>query len=144
MPRSAVTNEHAAAQMRAIFAAQVTPVLAAVVGPEPAALRRAGRRAAAGSGADAVPGADSAVTALTSQEIVDAITPAGQATLELGLASRQRGSFQTALPAPPQRAGRLALSSTHSPAMARAEHPTPWPEQFLTTQADAAGSDTGG
>ena len=35
--RSAVTNEHAAARMRQIFAAQVAPALAAAVGPDLAA-----------------------------------------------------------------------------------------------------------
>src|SRR6476620_799257 len=39
--RSAVTNEHAAAQMRAIFAGQVAPALAAALGPD-IAERRAG------------------------------------------------------------------------------------------------------
>src|SRR6478752_6627427 len=39
--RSAVTNEHAAAQMRAIFAGQVAPALAAALGPD-VAKRRAG------------------------------------------------------------------------------------------------------
>ena len=68
------------------------PVLAAAVGPKPAARRRAPRRATAGRGADGVPAAASRGHGTDSpRTIADAITPAGQATLQLGLASRQRG-----------------------------------------------------
>ncbi len=83
--RSAVTNEHAAARMRAIFAGQVAPVLAAAVGPELAA-RRAGLVAAQllGLGLTRYLLRLPAVTALTRGEIEDALTPAIRAILEPG------------------------------------------------------------
>ena len=83
--RSAVTNEHAAARMREIFAAQVGPALAAALGRELAA-RRAGLVAAQLLGLALtryllrLP----AVTVLTPDEIEDALTPAIRATLEQG------------------------------------------------------------
>jgi AcrR family transcriptional regulator len=81
--RSAVTNERAAARIHEVFAAQVTPALAAALGPELAA-RRAGLVAAQLLGLALaryllrLP----AVTALTPQEIEDALAPAIQATLK--------------------------------------------------------------
>ena len=82
--RSAVTNEHAAAQMRVIFAGQVAPALAAALGPD-LANRRAGVMSAQllGLGLTRYLLRLPAVTALTREEIEDAITPAIRATLEV-------------------------------------------------------------
>jgi len=82
--RSAVTNEHAAAQMRAIFAQQVAPALAAALGPD-LAKRRAGMVAAQllGLGLTRYLLRLPAVTALSRDEIEDVITPAIRATLEV-------------------------------------------------------------
>jgi AcrR family transcriptional regulator len=82
--RSAVTNEHAAAQMRAIFAGQVAPALAAALGTD-IAKRRAGMMSAQllGLGLTRYLLRLPAVTALTREEIEDALTPAIRATLEL-------------------------------------------------------------
>jgi AcrR family transcriptional regulator len=82
--RSAVTNEHAAAQMRAIFAGQVVPALAAALGPD-IAKRRAGMMSAQllGLGLTRYLLRLPAVTALTRDEIEDALTPAVRATLEV-------------------------------------------------------------
>jgi AcrR family transcriptional regulator len=80
--RSAVTNEHAAARTHDIFAGQVAPALASALGPELAA-RRAGLVAAQLLGLALtryllrLP----AVTALSRDEIEDALTPALRATL---------------------------------------------------------------
>jgi AcrR family transcriptional regulator len=80
--RSAVTNEHAAARMRQIFATQVAPALAAAMGPDLAA-RQAGLVAAQLLGLALtryllrLP----AVTTLTREQIEDALTPAIRATL---------------------------------------------------------------
>lgn len=82
--RSAVTNEHAAAQMRQIFAAQVAPALAATLGPEVAAAR-AGLVAAQLLGLALtryllrLP----AVTSLSREQVQDVLTPAIRATLDL-------------------------------------------------------------
>ena len=83
--RSAVTNEHAAARMREIFAAQVAPALASALGQELAS-RRAGLVSAQllGLGLTRYLLRLPAVTALTPGEIEDALTPAIRATLELG------------------------------------------------------------
>ena len=83
--RSAVTNEHAAARMREIFAAQVAPTLAAAVGQELAA-KRAGLVSAQllGLGLTRYLLRLPAVTALSPQEIEDTLTPAIRALLELG------------------------------------------------------------
>ena len=83
--RSAVTNEHAAAQMRAIFAGQVAPALAAALDPD-IAERRAGMVSAQllGLGLTRYLLRLPAVTALTREQIEDALTPAIRATLELG------------------------------------------------------------
>ena len=82
--RSAVTNEHAAAQMRAIFAGQVAPALAAALGPE-IAKRRAGMVSAQllGLGLTRYLLRLPAVTALNREEVEDALTPAIRATLEV-------------------------------------------------------------
>jgi AcrR family transcriptional regulator len=83
--RSAVTNEYAASRMHEVFATQVAPALASVLGPELAA-RRAGLVSAQLLGLALtryllrLP----AVTGLTPDEIQDALTPAIRATLELG------------------------------------------------------------
>jgi len=81
--RSAVTNEHAAARMREIFAAQVAPALATALGRELAA-QRAGLVSAQllGLGLTRYLLRLPAVTALTPHEIEDALTPAIRATLE--------------------------------------------------------------
>jgi len=82
--RSAVTNEHAAARMRQVFAEQVAPALAAALGPDLAA-RRAGLVAAQLLGLALtryllrLP----PVTAYSRGEIEDALTPAIRTTLEL-------------------------------------------------------------
>jgi AcrR family transcriptional regulator len=82
--RSAVTNEHAAAQMRHIFATQVAPALARTLGSE-LATARAGLVAAQLLGLALtryllqLP----AVTSLTRQQVEDALTPAIRATLEI-------------------------------------------------------------
>ena len=83
--RSAVTNEHAAARMREIFATQVAPAFAAAVGQEIAA-RRAGLVSAQllGLGLTRYLLRLPAVTALTPAEIEDALSPAIRATLEPG------------------------------------------------------------
>lgn len=83
--RSAVTNERAAARTHEIFAVQVAPALAAALGPERAA-RRAGLVAAQllGLGLTRYLLALPAVTALSRQEIEDALAPAIRATLEGG------------------------------------------------------------
>ena len=82
--RSAVTNEHAAGQMRAIFAGQVAPALAAALGPE-IAKRRAGMVSAQllGLGLTRYLLRLPAVTALNREEVEDALTPAIRATLEV-------------------------------------------------------------
>jgi Tetracyclin repressor-like, C-terminal domain len=81
--RSAVTNEHAAAKMREIFATQVAPALAAAVGPD-LARRQAGIIASQmlGLGLTRYLLRLPAVTALTPSEIEDALGPAITATLE--------------------------------------------------------------
>jgi AcrR family transcriptional regulator len=81
--RSAVTNEHAASQMRAIFADQVAPALAAAVGPDLAA-RRTGLVAAQllGLGLTRYLLRLPTVTVLSRQEIEDVLTPAIRATLQ--------------------------------------------------------------
>ena len=82
--RSAVTNDHAAAKMRDIFAAQVAPTLAAALGQELAS-KRAGLVSAQLLGLALtryllrLP----AVTALSPKEIEDTLTPAIRAILEL-------------------------------------------------------------
>ena len=81
--RSAVTNEHAAARMRAIFGSQFAPALAAAVGPELAA-RRAGLIAAQLLGLGLTRYPLPAVTALTPGEIENALTPVVRATLGHG------------------------------------------------------------
>jgi AcrR family transcriptional regulator len=83
--RSAVTNEHAAARMREIFATQVAPALAAALGREIAA-RRAGLVSAQllGLGLTRYLLRLPAVTALTPAEIEDVLSPAIRATLEPG------------------------------------------------------------
>ena len=83
--RSAVTNEVAAARMREIFAAQIAPALASALGRE-LATRRAGLVSAQllGLGLTRYLLRLPAVTALTPDEIEDALTPAIRATLELG------------------------------------------------------------
>jgi AcrR family transcriptional regulator len=83
--RSAVTNVHAAARMREIFATHVAPGLAAAVGRERAA-RRAGLVAAQllGLGLTRYLLRLPAVTALTPAEIEDALAPALRAILDLG------------------------------------------------------------
>jgi AcrR family transcriptional regulator len=80
--RSAVTNEQAAARTREIFAAQVAPALAAAVGPDRAA-RSAGLVSAQllGLGLTRYLLRLPAVTALTTDEIEDTLTPAIRATL---------------------------------------------------------------
>ena len=81
--RSAVTNDHAAARMRQVFAEQVAPALASALGRD-LALRRAGLVAAQLLGLALtryllrIP----AVTALSRDEVEDALTPAIRATLE--------------------------------------------------------------
>src|SRR6476619_5491930 len=82
--RSAVTNEHAAAQMRAIFAGQVAPALAAALGTD-IAKRRAGMMSAQllGLGLTRYLLRLPAVTALNREEVEDALTPAIRATLEV-------------------------------------------------------------
>jgi AcrR family transcriptional regulator len=81
--RSAVTNDHAAARMRDIFAGQVAPTLAAALGPELAA-KRAGLVSAQllGLGLTRYLLRLPAVTMLSPQEIEDALTPAIAAILE--------------------------------------------------------------
>lgn len=81
--RSAVTNEQAAARMHEIFAAQVAPTLAAVLGPERAA-QRAGLVSAQllGLGLTRYLLRLPAVTALTPDEIEDGLAPAVQAVLD--------------------------------------------------------------
>lgn len=83
--RSAVTNEHAAAQMRQIFAAQVAPALAAAIGQD-LATRLAGLVAAQllGLGLTRYLLRLPAVTTLTPDEIENALTPAIRATLKTG------------------------------------------------------------
>jgi AcrR family transcriptional regulator len=83
--RSAVTNEHAAAQMHQIFATQVAPALAAAMG-EDRATRLAGVVAAQllGLGLTRYLLRLPAVTALTPDQIEDALTPAIRATLQPG------------------------------------------------------------
>jgi AcrR family transcriptional regulator len=83
--RSAVTNEHAAAQMRQIFAAQVAPTLAAALGRD-VAPKQAGLVAAQllGLGLTRYLLRLPAVTALSREEIEDSLTPAIRATLGLG------------------------------------------------------------
>ncbi|MFJ3307024.1 TetR family transcriptional regulator [Streptomyces sp. NPDC086549] len=80
--RSAVTNEHAAARMHEIFAAQVAPALSAALGPE-LATRRAGLVSAQllGLGLTRYLLRLPAVTALTPDEIEDGLAPAIQAAL---------------------------------------------------------------
>ncbi|WP_234360239.1 hypothetical protein [Streptomyces sp. DSM 15324] len=80
---SAVTNEQAAARMHEIFAAQVAPTLAAVLGPERAA-QRAGLVSAQllGLGLTRYLLRLPAVTALTPDEIEDGLAPAVQAVLD--------------------------------------------------------------
>src|SRR3954447_12817869 len=80
--RSAVTNDHAAARMREIFAAQVAPALAGALGQELAA-QRAGLVSAQllGLGLTRYLLRLPAVTALSPQEIEDTLTPAIQAVL---------------------------------------------------------------
>jgi len=82
--RSAVTNDQAAARMRDIFAAQVAPTLAAVLGQELAA-KRAGLISAQllGLGLTRYLLRLPAVTALSPQEIEKTLTPAIRAILEL-------------------------------------------------------------
>jgi AcrR family transcriptional regulator len=81
--RSAVTNDHAAARMHEVFAAQVAPALVTAVGPEVAA-GRAGLVSAQLLGLALtryllrLP----AVTALTPDQIESALAPAIAATLE--------------------------------------------------------------
>ncbi|WP_329327031.1 TetR family transcriptional regulator [Streptomyces mirabilis] len=81
--RSAVTNEHAAARMHEIFAAQIAPALAAALGPELAA-RRAGLVSSQllGLGLTRYLLRLPAVTALTRDEIENGLAPAIKATLE--------------------------------------------------------------
>jgi AcrR family transcriptional regulator len=81
--RSAVTNEHAAARMHDIFAAQIAPALATALGPELAA-RRAGLVSSQllGLGLTRYLLRLPAVTSLTPDEIEDGLTPAIEATLE--------------------------------------------------------------
>jgi AcrR family transcriptional regulator len=83
--RSAVTNEHAAARMRDIFATQVAPALVAAIGPEFAA-RRAGLISAQllGLGLARYLLKLPAVTALSPAEIEDAFAPAIRSTLGMG------------------------------------------------------------
>ncbi len=83
--RSAVTNEHAAAQMHQIFAAQVAPALVAAMGQD-LATRVAGLVAAQllGLGLTRYLLRLPAVTALTTDEIVNGLTPAIRATLQPG------------------------------------------------------------
>ena len=82
--RSAVTNDHAAARMRQVFAEQVAPALATALGHD-LAIRRAGLVAAQLLGLALtryllrLP----AVTALSRDEVEHALTPAIRATLEL-------------------------------------------------------------
>ncbi|MCX4429740.1 TetR/AcrR family transcriptional regulator [Streptomyces mirabilis] len=80
--RSAVTNEHAAARMHEIFAAQIAPALAAL-GPELAA-HRAGLVSSQllGLGLTRYLLRLPAVTALTRDEIENGLAPAIKATLE--------------------------------------------------------------
>lgn len=81
--RSAVTNDQAARRIHEIFAAQVLPALASVLGPERAAAR-------AGMVSTQLLGLAltryllrlPAVTALTPDQITDTLTPALRATLE--------------------------------------------------------------
>ena len=81
--RSAVTNEHAAARMRHVFAEQVAPALATALGHD-LALRRAGLVAAQllGLGLTRYLLRLPAVTALSRDEIEHALTPAIRATLD--------------------------------------------------------------
>jgi AcrR family transcriptional regulator len=81
--RSAVTNEHAAARMHEIFAAQVAPALAGAMGKESAS-RRAGLVSAQllGLGLTRYLLCLPAVTALTREEIEDGLAPAVTALLE--------------------------------------------------------------
>ena len=83
--RSAVTNEHAAAKMHQIFAAQVAPALAAAMGQD-LATRLAGLVSAQllGLGLTRYLLRLPAVTALTTDEIVNGLTPAIRATLQPG------------------------------------------------------------
>src|SRR6476660_8438012 len=83
--RSAVTNEHAAAQMREIFAAQVAPALTAGLGRSVTA-RQAGLVAAQrlGLGLTRYLLRLPAITDLSREQVEDALTPAIRATLELG------------------------------------------------------------
>jgi AcrR family transcriptional regulator len=82
--RSAVTNDHAAKRMHEVFATQVAPALASVLGPELAA-RRAGLVSAQllGLGLTRYLLRLPAVTSLSRDEIEQALTPAVRATLEL-------------------------------------------------------------
>jgi len=83
--RSAVTNEHAAARMRQVFADQVAPALVSALGRD-LAKRRAGLVAAQllGLGLTRYLLQLPAVTALSREEIEHALAPAIRATLELG------------------------------------------------------------
>jgi AcrR family transcriptional regulator len=83
--RSAVTNEHAAAQVRQIFATQVAPALTVAMGQDLAA-RVAGLIAAQllGLGLTRYLLRLPAVTALTPDEIENVLTPAIRATLQPG------------------------------------------------------------
>jgi AcrR family transcriptional regulator len=80
--RSAVTNEQAAERMRAVFATQVQPALAAALGPERAAAR-AGLVSAQllGLGLTRYLLRLPAVTALSREELVAALAPALSATV---------------------------------------------------------------
>lgn len=80
--RSAVTNEYAAERMRQVFAGQVAPALAAALGPDLAA-RRAGLIAAQllGLGLTRYLLRLPSVTALSRDEIEQALTPAIRSTL---------------------------------------------------------------
>ncbi|MET8948601.1 TetR family transcriptional regulator [Streptomyces sp. NPDC004542] len=81
--RSAVTNEHAAARMHEIFAAQIAPALRAALGPERAA-RRAGLVSAQllGLGLTRYLLRLPAVTGLTVDEIEDGLAPAVEAVID--------------------------------------------------------------
>ncbi len=81
--RSAVTNELAAARMHEIFATQIAPALTAALGPELAG-KRAGLISTQllGLGLTRHLLRLPAVTALTPQEIEDALTPAIRSILD--------------------------------------------------------------
>ncbi|SDP06210.1 DNA-binding transcriptional regulator, AcrR family [Nakamurella panacisegetis] len=82
--RSAVTNDHAAAQMHQVFAEQVAPTLATALGHD-LAQRRAGLVAAQllGLGLTRYLLRLPAVAGLSREEIEHSLTPAIRATLEL-------------------------------------------------------------